>query len=118
MASIALKRPERNRGRSNLVLRPLCALAARFERKHQRSYALRAIPRINRFPLGVRQFLPKGTGLNQRTQRDLSHIAKLLAKFLAKPLNERPRKTLGWETPSEAMQDERTAFTKSVALGP
>ena len=68
------------------------------------------IHRINRFTLEVRQFLPKGSDLSQYSQRDLSHIAKLL--------NERPRKTPGWKTPAEAITQELAAFTKSGAVGP
>jgi len=42
----------------------------------------------------VRQYLPKGEALSDHTQRSLNAITR--------ELNERPRKSLGWDSPAEA----------------
>jgi IS30 family transposase len=51
----------------------------------------------------VRDFFPKGTDFSNVSRHEIKRVQKLL--------NERPRKTLNWETPKEA-------FAKVVALNP
>ena len=56
----------------------------------------------------LRQFMPKGTDLSHASQTRLNDVANLM--------NNRPRKTLGWRTPAEAMAEEIAAFKSIVAL--
>jgi len=56
----------------------------------------------------IRQYLPKGTDLSQVSQAELNHIAKLL--------NDRPRRVLGFRTPKEVYQEEFLKLTNAVAL--
>lgn len=53
----------------------------------------------------LRQSFPKGTDLSGISQTALNDVARLM--------NQRPRKTLGWKTPEEAMGTELAAF-KSI----
>jgi IS30 family transposase len=56
----------------------------------------------------LRQFMPKGADLSGASQTWLNDVANLM--------NNRPRKTLGWKTPAEAMAEEIAAFSSTVAL--
>lgn len=56
----------------------------------------------------LRQYFPKGTDLSAHSADDLEAVALAL--------NTRPRKTLGWRTPAEALDEFlRSAHTASVA---
>jgi len=46
----------------------------------------------------LRQYFPKGTDLSRHSVSDLEAVAAAL--------NSRPRKTLGWKTPAEALDDQ------------
>jgi transposase, IS30 family len=56
----------------------------------------------------LRQYFPKGTDLTRHTAEDLAAVAATL--------NSRPRKTLGWKTPAEALDEYlRSCQQASVA---
>jgi hypothetical protein len=46
----------------------------------------------------LRQYFPKGTDLSRYSKNDLNAVAAAL--------NRRPRKSLGWKTPDEALTDQ------------
>jgi len=56
----------------------------------------------------IREYLPKGTDLSGASQAELNAIARLL--------NNRPRKVLGFKTPAEVFQQEILKLTDRVAL--
>ena len=59
----------------------------------------------------LRQYFPKGTDLAKHSNNDLEAVAAAL--------NSRPRKTLGWKTPAEALNDHlRSPAQGSVATTP
>ena len=56
----------------------------------------------------LRQYFPKGTDLSLHNAGDLAAVAKAL--------NERPRKTLGWRTPAEALDAVLQSVQPGVAM--
>ena len=59
----------------------------------------------------LRQYFPKGTDLSKHSAEDLAAVAATL--------NSRPRKTLSWRTPTEALDDLLTSVRQdTVAMTP
>jgi hypothetical protein len=77
---VPARAPEDRRGRASLLLRSSQPMAARHRREHERDAA---------------PVFPKGTDLSMHNAGEIASVAAAL--------NSRPRKTLDWKTPSEAL---------------
>ena len=53
----------------------------------------------------LRQYFPKGTDLSRWSVEEIEAVAKTL--------NSRPRKTLGWKTPAEALDEHLTLIQRA-----
>ena len=58
----------------------------------------------------LRQYFPKGTDLSRWSAEEIEAVAAAL--------NSRPRKTLGWKTPAEALNEHLLSFNKPVLRRP
>ncbi|MFE9846965.1 DUF2267 domain-containing protein [Streptomyces goshikiensis] len=67
----------------------------------------RCLPHTNGL---LRQYFPKGTDLSRWSPHELESVAGAL--------NNRPRKTLGWRTPTEVFNEHLSSPTSSVATIP
>lgn len=52
----------------------------------------------------LRQYFPKGTDLSRHSREEIESVASAL--------NGRPRKTLGWKTPAEALRDHLSSIKR------
>jgi IS30 family transposase len=53
----------------------------------------------------LRQYFPKGTDLSRHSREEIETVASAL--------NSRPRKTLGWKTPAEALRDHLRSIRRT-----
>jgi len=54
--------------------------------------------------------------MRYRADHGRSNLSQTTLNDVARMMNDRPRKTLGWRTPAEAMAEELAAIKSTVAL--